>query len=992
MSDVVSDSTDGPITVLGSPTDAGMSEAPVERSVGGRLGRYVVLGEVGRGGMGRVLRGYDPKLQREIALKELRHDALSPAARARLVAEARAMAKLSHPNVVAIHDVEQLGPDGDHLVMVMEFIAGQTLAQWLKTDHVWQEVVLRFAEAGRGLAAAHDAGLLHRDFKPANVLLADDGRVKVSDFGLAKPVEAAREPSVEFDPDRNGDGDTGAALTRTGAVMGTPRFMAPEQHLGEPLTPATDQFAFNVALWEALCGTPPYSGERLGARKRKGPPPWPGEGVPKAVVEVIKRGLAPMPQDRWPDMPTLVATLERLAKPSRHRGATSVAVLAAGLAGLAGWGMRDSGRDTRCTGAEEALSDVWSSERRSEVEAALAAGEAPYAQRVATDTGAVLDAYATEWIAMHTDACQAATVRAEQSERLMDLRMICLDDVKRDLDAVVTELVLADEELIPKAHRLVDGLPSIRGCADLDRLQSGMRPDAADADVVMRAREYLAHARAAHKAGRFDAARKSIDAAREASASVDFDPLQAELLLLQAELQTVDAKYDDAVRSMESALEHALAASDRDLTREIVDRLMVVLSKQKQDITAARRYIPIARGLADTPAHKADVLHQQGNMLDDEGNYTDAEAAFRKAVELHEEAGSDALTLARAEGDLATAIANGGRLSEATDVHRRLVDVFRQALGPQHPSVAAALNNLAISIAENGDPEGAIPVMREALEIRAAAFGGAHPEVAVSRSNLSHMLREVGRYEESETEIRAAIDAMKVSLEPGHPNIGRGLETLGLVLEEQGRYDEAEKALQEALAIKVARLGERNPDVGVSHANLANNYVDQQRFDEAAASYHRALDIWEGSLDSRHPMVLAVRSNLALALSEQGKYTEASVLHRDVLAQRLEALPDDHRDLARSRKLLGESLLRSGKRSQALPLAEAAWKRLQQSDIPKKRQAEAAFLLGETLWTQGTEAQKVRGRGLVLQALQWRKSLGHDEDAQALQTWLDEHR
>lgn len=988
MNAVVPDSASGPDTVVGPP--ASRSAREPRDMVGGRLGRYVVLGEVGRGGMGRVLRGYDPKLQREVALKELRHDALGPAGRARLVAEARAMAKLSHPNVVPIHDVEQLGPDADHLVMVMEFVDGQTLAQWLRGDPTWQDIVVRFALAGRGLAAAHDAGLLHRDFKPANVLLADDGRVKVSDFGLAKTVETMREPSIE--PEEPANVDTGEELTRTGAVMGTPRFMAPEQHLGEPLSPAADQFAFCVALWEALCGSAPYSGERLGARKRRGPPPWPGGPAPKRLVDILHRGLAPMPEDRWPDMPALVAELDALVAPPKRRGTTSIAVIAVGLAGLAGWGMRDTGKDDRCSGAEEALSDVWTDARRKEVEQALGASEAPYAGRVARDTGAVLDAYAVEWVAMHTDACMATTVRAEQSAALMDLRMTCLDDVKRELNAVTTELILADEALVARAHRLVDGLPPIQACADLERLQDGARPVSADAEAVERAREYLAHARVAHLAGRFEASKKSVAAARETSAGVDFEPLQAELLLAQARTQAVDAKYDDAVRSMEAALEYAVSSNQRDTLRTIVDQLMLVLTSRKQDVVAARRYLPLARGLADTPAQTADVLHQQGNMLDKEGNYTDAEAAFRRVVELHEEAGSDALTIAKAQGELATAIANGGRLAEATAVHRDLVDVFRRALGPGHPKVADALNNFAISLAENGDPQAAIPVMRESLEIRAGAYGGAHPMVAGSRTNLSHMLREVGRYDEAEVEIRAAVTAMRVSLEAGHPNIGRGLETLGLVLEEQGRFDEAEEALLEALAIKKARLGERNPDVGVSHANLANNYLDQLRFDEAAASYHRALEVWKDSLDSGHPMVVTVRSNLALALSEQGKYAEAAVLHREVLAKREATLDDEHRDLARSRKLLATDLLALGKRDEALLLAEAAWTRLEKNDIPKKRQADAAQLLGKILWKSGTAAEKQRGRALVERAMLLQRELGDDDQQRALEDWLASHR
>jgi len=164
--------------------------APAAVLVGATIGRYVVLEEVGRGGMGRVLRAYDPKLQREVALKQVRSDACDDQALPRLVAEARAMAKLSHPHVVSVFDVETL-PSGE-LVLVMEHVSGQTLKAWIEQgDHTWRDVVDKLRQAGQGLLAAHTAGVLHRDFKPANALVTPEGTVKVMDFGLAKPSTVA---------------------------------------------------------------------------------------------------------------------------------------------------------------------------------------------------------------------------------------------------------------------------------------------------------------------------------------------------------------------------------------------------------------------------------------------------------------------------------------------------------------------------------------------------------------------------------------------------------------------------------------------------------------------------------------------------------------------------------------------------------------------------------------------------------------------------------
>ena len=304
--------------------------------MGATVSRYVVLEEVGRGGMGRVLRAYDPKLQREVALKEVRGDALDETATERLVAEARAMAKLAHPHVVSVFDVEELLTG--EVVLVMEYVAGRTLKAWLREqeDRPWREVVDRFMAAGRGLVAAHEAGLLHRDFKPANVLVATDGTVKVTDFGLAKPGGLAPRGELSSLDGASVDdllveGSPNESLTRDGLVLGTRRYMAPEQQRGEALTPAVDQYAFCVALWEALCGAPPFSGAK---DKLAGPPRWPGTSTPRPIALAITRGLSPRAQDRWPSMAALLEAL--VWDPAGRRRRWLLALGGAGVLGLAG--------------------------------------------------------------------------------------------------------------------------------------------------------------------------------------------------------------------------------------------------------------------------------------------------------------------------------------------------------------------------------------------------------------------------------------------------------------------------------------------------------------------------------------------------------------------------------------------------------------------------------------------------------------------------------
>jgi len=221
------------------------------------------------------------------------------------------MAQLSHPNVVAVYDAEET-PTG--VVLFMEYVAGQTLRPWVQASRrPWAEVVACFVAAGRGLAAAHAKGLLHRDFKPDNVLVAASGEVKVADFGLAKLTAELKHGGpagslVPIPTEPSGD-----PLTRTDAVMGTPRYMAPEQHRDEVLGPAVDQYAFCVALWEVLTGKPPFAGpsvHALLAHKQCGPPPWPDNtAVPRPIVNALLRGLAAEPSQRWPNLDALLNAL-----------------------------------------------------------------------------------------------------------------------------------------------------------------------------------------------------------------------------------------------------------------------------------------------------------------------------------------------------------------------------------------------------------------------------------------------------------------------------------------------------------------------------------------------------------------------------------------------------------------------------------------------------------------------------------------------------------
>ena len=288
---------------------AGLSDrprSPGSPAPGDQVGRYVVESELGRGGMGRVFAASDPALQRRVALKVVRPDD-DQEARERMLREARAMASLSHPNVVAIHDVGTL--DDGQIFLAMELVDGHSLRDALHDDEGRSQRALLdlYVQAGRGLAAAHEAGLVHRDFKPENVFIGSDGRARVGDFGLV-----CGEP-------RAPEGAAGRQPTLTAAVLGTPQYMAPEQHVGAPASQETDQYAFAVALYEALAGVRPFDGtyqEIQGGKLGAGRPPWPPHrSLPPALTTAIDRALSLDPRGRYPSMRDFLAAIEAAGSP-----------------------------------------------------------------------------------------------------------------------------------------------------------------------------------------------------------------------------------------------------------------------------------------------------------------------------------------------------------------------------------------------------------------------------------------------------------------------------------------------------------------------------------------------------------------------------------------------------------------------------------------------------------------------------------------------------
>jgi hypothetical protein len=434
------------------------------------VGRYQVLHQVGAGAMGAVYAAHDPKLDRKVALKLLH----TCGDQKRLVAEGRAMARLAHPNVVPVLD---LGTGDGRVFAAMEFVDGVTLRRWLLDEPSWPEIVAVLLEAGRGLQAAHAAGLTHRDFKPENLLIGSDGRTRVTDFGLARSGTLGGAAVVL--PEALATATTSpAGITGTGEIVGTPAYMSPEQFRAQVASAHSDQFSFCVVAWEALYGGRPFddgsaSLQTLAEAVLEGrirEPPASARRIPAPFKRILLRGLSVDPAARHPSMEALLRELAAVGRRRRRVRAAAVALVAAAAvaAGLLGARHREA---ERCREAG-ALTE-WSTERR----AALAAS--PSVERS-------LDAWASAFSTMRRQACEATEIEHTQSREVLLLRDQCLEERKAGFVALLEALEKpAVLERAPQA-----ALGRIADCADLHRLvgPAPPRPEVAHEAAELRRR------------------------------------------------------------------------------------------------------------------------------------------------------------------------------------------------------------------------------------------------------------------------------------------------------------------------------------------------------------------------------------------------------------------------------------------------------------------------------------------------------------------------
>ena len=491
--------------------------------------RYDVRRRLGAGGMGAVYLAWDRVLAREVALK-LTRGTVRERDVARLRREAQAMGSLNHPHVLDVYD---FGTASGAIYIAMEYAPGGTLTQALSRGPSHATIIDWFLAAGEGLAAAHAMGIVHRDFKPDNVLMSEDGIPKVGDFGLAAPHATTDRPSPSVPSRRSTD-----RLTRTGASVGTPAYMAPEQWSGDPVDARADQYAFCLALFEALHGSRP---------EQAGPEPitLPPHRLPRRLAKVILTGIRTDPKERWASMGDLLAALRRATRP-RLWPAAAALVVAAGAFALTG------GEATECKDALQ-LDGIWDPQVRARASASFSRSELEFATVTWEQTAAHLDAYAGTLADAWADACRDA------GQPRADRRLSCLRKRRSDLGALTRMLARKPDASVLGAMEASRALRPVATCVDRDAQSPA--DDAHNGDGAA-AREFLAAARVLTSAGHHAEARTLAEHAAAAAKRSGEVGLHAEALLEHGRALAEGARDDEACEVLEAAYFAALEAND----------------------------------------------------------------------------------------------------------------------------------------------------------------------------------------------------------------------------------------------------------------------------------------------------------------------------------------------------------------------------------------------------------------------------------------------
>jgi tetratricopeptide (TPR) repeat protein/predicted Ser/Thr protein kinase len=681
-----------------------------------KVGRYVLRRVLGKGGMGVVYEAVDPELQRVVALKVLRSDL--GVRQKRLLDEAQAMAMLSHPNVVTIYDV---GRAGERVFIVMELVQGASLRQWLAREpRSVPELLDAFEQAAQGLAAAHDAGLVHRDFKPENVFVAKDGRVLVGDFGLAVALEAEM------------DGGEGSLA-----------YMAPEQRSGEKVDARSDQYSFCLALGEAARSAP---------------------AVPRWLSNVVARGTMRDPAERFPSMRTLLAALR--AGRSRSRGRRAALAGAVGAAAVLAGGViwaraRDAPNAAQCRAREAEMASIWNPHVAAKTEQVFRSTNSPLAEGAWRKTNVVLGEYTEAWRAAHRRTCEAPRGREPASNAADEQKASCFTERLEMVRAVVGGFEHVDAAMLEQVPAMLQLLPRINACEDAREIAQLAPPPSADKLASVEAtKKLIAAAAATVAAGRYKEGLVLAEQAWQSANGASYLPVLAEAYLWVGTAQGRLGHTREAEQALEQAASSASAGHAPALAIRAWIQLMHFVGFEGKRYDDGSRYAEYAKAALETMPGafelEAERLSWSRAMLLDRKRFDEALAVSRQELALVElRFGASHRLAAAALDGLAGVLAGQCKARDAIDPQERACAILEKEYGTPHPQLALCIGNLAALHANLGDHARAIALKQRALGMFENVPG--HPNhVAMAHRNMVRSLLELGRLSEGKSELDAA--------------------------------------------------------------------------------------------------------------------------------------------------------------------------------------------------------------------------------------------
>jgi serine/threonine protein kinase len=779
------------------------------------IGRYTLADLLGSGGMGLVYRAHDPVLDRDVAVKLIHALDVRPADRERLLREARAMARLSHPNVLTVFDA---GESGDELFVAMALVRGSTLREHCARRRPdWRTVAALCLDAARGLAASHRAGVLHRDVKPDNILVGEDGSVQVTDFGLARATTDPGAPTWPPGP------ESGRA--------GTPGYLAPELRAGGEPTAASDQYAFCLTLKECL------------------------GRIPRRLERIVRRGLAEQPSDRYPSMDALVVALAAATERRWPRVAGLLAVGALVALALA-WAIPDPPAPVvdvsdPCDEPQARMDGLWNPAQKQRLRAAFARGGLARGELVSDRLEARLDDHTRRWTAMRTALCRDPNDRASAARRIA-----CLEEGYGELDAFFSTVGDADRAVLQQVEWLSYGLTSPDRCAADAPISLLPSPEPAVREEVARARQGLREAVAMADDGRVDAALASVRAIGATARRVGYLPLEAAALSDEADLLMRTGDLAGSRARLEAAAELAEAAGDDTRRAMVLGNLVMLVGVGLQDPDAAQAYAARARPLAERlqlPLLAGELWRAEGQTLLYKGDIAQARDRLERALAVWDRTlVGDHNAIMATLIFLAMTAQQTGAWEAAEDYSRRAHEMAIRLHGERHPTTASILRDGAVSVLNQAEatsaPEErerlgrlALDKIERALADFEASVGADDPDIAQTQSLRCRVLLALTELGRAASVCEQALAVSRRAYGPDSLQLAEPLRLLGEVHHARGELEPARAALAEALTRSAASDPARVADAQFALARVLADLGQSRRAVELARAARPAL-------------------------------------------------------------------------------------------------------------------------------------------------------